>query len=254
MSEARHIGCLLVGLSGIVVGCGEAPSPGEFRTVSQSDANQSQAALNKTVVADPMTDDAPAATAEPMPADDKTSEKTVVAQDKAASAVTAEPVASVTTPTDSAPEKAAEPKTAPKLLVTEKEFSTTAPENSLRVTFDDIDLEKIFEIKEVSKDLPQHFPKWLKGLDGQRVRIRGYMVPTFQADDLVAFTLARDTSACCFGPNPKVSYLIEVSMKKGKTSEYIDYRPFDVVGVLHVGDEVSPGRLYQIDDAVVIRK
>ena len=126
----------------------------------------------------------------------------------------------------------------------------------LRVTFDDVDLEKVFEIKEseLSKDTTQHFPQWLRKLDGQKVRMRGFMYPPFQASELVGFTLTRDTSACCFGPNPKVCYLIDVWMKKGKTTDYIENRPFDVVGVFHIGEEVAPGKLYTIDDAVVIPK
>lgn len=254
MMEVRRIGGLLVGLSGLIAGCNNSPSADQYRVVSQQDATQSQQSLEKTVAPDPMNDAESDSTAAKEPPLNDVPKTAAVEKAQPVDAAVPDVAAKTDSRADDQQPKDDAPKPAPKLLVTEKEFSTTAPDNSLRVSFDDIDLEKIFDIKEVSKDLPQHFPKWLKALDGQRVRMRGFMVPTFQADDLVAFTLARDTSACCFGPNPKVSYLIEVSMQKGKTSEYIDLKPFDVVGVLHVGDEVTPGRLYQIDNAIVIRK
>jgi len=236
-------------MSNIVIGCGEPHPTDQYKSVSHVEATQSQHAIdviastdltlqNLSIAADtpsrPKADSAHPAQIENNPAPDLNSQS--------------DPRLSIS------PDKTQGQSSTPKLLVAEKNFQPVSSDNAIHLSFDDIDLEKIFDTKEAPKDLPKYFPKWLNSLNGQRVRIRGYMVPTFQADELVAFTLARDTSACCFGPNPKVSYLIEVWMKKGKTSEYIHYRPFDVLGVLHVGTEVTPGRLYTIDDAVVIPK
>ena len=97
-------------------------------------------------------------------------------------------------------------------------------------------------------------PKWLKDLDGKRVRVRGFMFPSFEDTNIRGFTLARDNQICCFGRNPLVYDLVDVFMRKGESTDYIQNRPFDVIGVFHIGDSIIPGELYSLDDAVVIDK
>ena len=231
----------------LVAGCGDANSTGyhvvttaEVTAAKPSDAEPSD---NPTVVV-------PSPTIEvPIAANSDANTK----PDHAA-VITAPDVPPVAKPETTEPAKAPAEPVVPKLLIAEKTFRTGTPENSLRVSYDDIDPEKIFDIKEIAKDTPKYFPDWLRGLDGKRIRLRGFMIPAFQESGLTHFTLARDTSACCFGPNPKVCYLIEVSMRDGQTTDYIVDRPFDVVGVFHIGDVVSPGKLYTLDDAIVLKK
>ncbi len=141
------------------------------------------------------------------------------------------------------------------LLIPEKIFSPEGPEQALRVSYDDLDLLKVLNMEPVPEDAANYFPKWLSGLDGERIRIRGFMYPTFQETDLPGFVLARDNEICCFGRNPKIYDLIEVSLRGGVTTDYIQGRPFDVIGVLHIRPEADDGelyQLYQIDDAVVV--
>ena len=84
------------------------------------------------------------------------------------------------------------------------------------------------------------------------------MYPTFQETGLKGFVLARDNQICCFGRNPKIYDLIAVNMKSGTTTDYIQNRPFDVVGTFRIGlDAVEDGTifgLYYIDEAAVIEK
>jgi len=139
-----------------------------------------------------------------------------------------------------------------KLLVKEKSFKVVGPEGAWRVSYDDFDLLKVLNMDPVPDDAPAQMPAWLKKLDGQRVRVRGFMYPTFQ-DPVAAFVLARDNQICCFGRNPKVYDLVRVSMRTGETSAYIQNRPFDVVGRFHIAEQHEEGKLlYRIDDAVVI--
>ncbi|MES2790951.1 MAG: DUF3299 domain-containing protein [Planctomycetota bacterium] len=147
------------------------------------------------------------------------------------------------------------------VLVPKKEFKTEGPNKSARVSFDDIDVEKVLNTKKLSLDLPKQMPEWLKKLDGQRIRLRGYMHPqsAFQEDGLKRFVLCRDTSFCCFGPNPTIYYLVEVTMKSGVSTSYIENKAFDVEGVFHIKPEVLDGtdevdRFYYLDDAQVIKK
>ena len=140
------------------------------------------------------------------------------------------------------------------LLIPDKDFKTEGKgaEKALRVSFDDFDLLKVLNMEPVTEDAPSRMPKWLKDLDGKRIRVRGFMFPPFEEENIRAFTLARDNQICCFGRNPLVYDLVDVFMRKGESSDYIQNRPFDVVGVFHIGDSIIPGELYSMDDAVVI--
>tara|TARA_R110002072_G_scaffold302603_1_gene486595 strand:+ start:35720 stop:36676 length:957 start_codon:yes stop_codon:yes gene_type:complete len=138
------------------------------------------------------------------------------------------------------------------LLIPDKKFQTEGPEKALRVSFDDFDLLKVLNMDPVTEDAPSRMPKWLKDLDGKRIRVRGFMFPPFEDENIRAFTLARDNQICCFGRNPLVYDLVDVFMRKGESTDYIQNRPFDVIGVFHIGDSIIPGELYSLDDAVVI--
>jgi hypothetical protein len=150
--------------------------------------------------------------------------------------------------------KAAEAKNEIKLLIPTRDFKTEGPENALRVSFDDVDLMKVLNMEPVIASAPQLLPKWLKDLDGKRIRLRGFMYPPFDNEDLPGFVLARDNEICCFGRNPKVYDLVSVVMRENHTTDYIEGRPFDVVGDFHIGDTIEPGELFWIDNAIVIKK
>jgi hypothetical protein len=143
------------------------------------------------------------------------------------------------------------------LLVPNRKFKTEGPQGAWRVSYDDIDLLKVLNMDPVPPDAADKFPAWLKGLDGQRIRIRGFMFPPFSQTGIHAFGLARDNQICCFGRNPKIYDVFDVHMRDGVTTEYLPNRPFDVVGVFHIRPEAEEGklfRLYEIDDATVIAK
>jgi hypothetical protein len=142
-----------------------------------------------------------------------------------------------------------------KLLV--KAPSFRKEEGAYRVSYDDIDLLKTLNMEPVPPDAVSYFPEWLSNLDGKRIRIRGFMYPTFRQTGIDIFVLARDNQICCFGRNPKIYDLITVEMKQGVTTDYILNRPFDVVGTFHIRPDVEDGELfnlYEITDAVVVDK
>ncbi len=144
-----------------------------------------------------------------------------------------------------------------KILVKERSFRKVDPENVLLINYDDIDLLKVMNMEPVTSQAPELMPQWLKELNGQRIRIRGFMYPPFQQTGNEFFQLARDNQICCFGKNPKIYDLFPVVMRDGVTADYILNRPFDVVGVFHIKAETIDGelqRIYLIDDAIVIDK
>lgn len=134
-------------------------------------------------------------------------------------------------------------------------FKVEGPESAIRVSFDDVDLLKVMNLDPVPTDAPERLPKWLKELDGKRIRIRGFMFPPFQDTDIRGFVLARDNQICCFGRKPKEYDLFDIFMRKGVTTHYIEGRPFDVVGILHIKSEIEKyTAMYELEDAVVIEK
>lgn len=147
------------------------------------------------------------------------------------------------------------------VLVPKKTFKTEGSNKAIRLNFDDLDIEKVLNTKTVSLDLPKQMPDWLKKLDGERVRLRGYMHPgaAFQDTGLNHFILCRDTSVCCFGPNPTVYYLVQTSMKAGATANYIENKQFDVEGILRIRPEQTEGtdmidQFYFLENAEIIRR
>ena len=138
------------------------------------------------------------------------------------------------------------------MLIKERSFQVVGPDKALRVSYDDFDLLKVLNMDPVPPTAPARMPGWLKQLDGKRIRVRGFMYPTFQ-DPVEVFVLARDNQICCFGRNPKIYDLVKVALRKGVTSPYIQNRPFDVVGRFHIANTIQDGRLlYSIDDAIVV--
>lgn len=134
-------------------------------------------------------------------------------------------------------------------------FKVEGPEEALRVSYDDIDLLKVMNLDPVPPDAPERLPAWLKALDGKRIRIRGFMYPPFQDTDIRGFVLARDNQICCFGRTPKEYDLIEVFLRKGVTTYYIQNRPFDVVGVFRIKSDIEKyTAMYEMEDAIVIEK
>lgn len=141
------------------------------------------------------------------------------------------------------------------LLIPKKRFRKEG-DSAVRVSYDDIDLLKVLNMEPVPVDAVNYFPAWLKELDGQRIRIRGFMYPTFEATGLTSFALARDNGICCFVRQPLIYDLIGVDMADGHTTDYIDNKPFDVEGVFQIvpeADDTELYQLYRISDAKVLK-
>ena len=143
----------------------------------------------------------------------------------------------------------------PRLLIPEKKFRTEGKEGAIRVSFDDIDLLKVLNMEPVPENATKMFPDWLSNLNGKRIRIRGYMFPTLSQKGITYFQLVRDNEICCFGRTPKIYDRISTVLKKGEVTDYIQGRPFDVIGTLRIDPIYLDGewlQLYLLEDAVVI--
>lgn len=144
-----------------------------------------------------------------------------------------------------------------KLLVPEREFTREGKDQAIRISFDDLDLLKVCNMEPVPPDVMDHLPDWLKNLHGQRVILRGWMFPSGRQEGISSFMFVRDNGICCFGRDPKVYDKLGVTMQSGKTTKYIEGRPFDVEATLIIepdieGDDEGFWWLYRMEDAKVI--
>jgi len=103
------------------------------------------------------------------------------------------------------------------------------------ITFDtikfDIDKGEPFERSMLTKSIER--------LDGARVRIRGYMLPSFQQSGIKQFVLVRDNMECCFGPGAALYDCIVVEMQGDQTCDF-SVRPIAVEGAFTVREFKGP--------------
>jgi hypothetical protein len=91
--------------------------------------------------------------------------------------------------------------------------------------------------------------KNIEALNGQRIRIRGYILPTPQKHGIQQFVLVRDNQECCFGPGAALYDCILVEMKSGNTADFT-IRPIAVEGTFNVREFDIGGKdlaIYQMD-------
>lgn len=120
------------------------------------------------------------------------------------------------------------------------------PGRVLERSFDDVK----FEMQQGDPFTPGLLPDAVASLDGQRIRIRGYILPSFQQEGITQFVLVRDNMECCFGPGAALYDCIVVRMVEG-TSTNFSVRPVAVRGTFHVEELIGPdGRhlaIYSMD-------
>jgi len=99
-------------------------------------------------------------------------------------------------------------------------------------------------------DYLKALPRAVRGLENQRVMIRGFMIPTqAQGREVRAFMLVRSQATCCFGWPLQVADVVETRMIGQPAAPLMD-RVVNVVGRLHVQEHwVGPylGSLFRLD-------
>jgi hypothetical protein len=118
------------------------------------------------------------------------------------------------------------------------------------ITFDDLKLP-------LEKGEPFNrgiLPPAVDALQGHSVRIRGYILPSFQQRGITQFVLVRDNMECCFGPGALLHDCVVVRMRPGKSADF-SIRPVAVAGSFRIEELKGPDgkhlAVYAIDgDAV----
>jgi hypothetical protein len=146
------------------------------------------------------------------------------------------------------------PASAPTAAAAPRPTPAAAPRPAARVpreiTFDDIKLD-MQKGDPFTRDL---LPERVTALEREPVRIRGYILPSFQQTGLTQFVLVRDNQECCFGPGAALHDCIVVRMRPGKTADF-SIRPVAVAGTFRVDELKGPDgkhlAIYALDgDAV----
>ena len=90
----------------------------------------------------------------------------------------------------------------------------------------------------------------IKKLEGKNIRIRGYILPSFQQTGIKQFVLVRDNMQCCFGPGAALFDCIVVEMTDGASAEFT-VRPVSVEGVFSIheltGADGTTLAIYHLD-------
>jgi hypothetical protein len=137
-----------------------------------------------------------------------------------------------------------------------KAFLRDDESGALKVSFADLNLKSVLNIESVTRDDVNRFPDWLKSLNGTKIRIRGYMYPTYEETGIETFVLDHSPRITNFGTDPKVYELLQVKLAAGTTTDYVGgARPTEVIGLFRIELCIEDGKiygLYFLDDAVVV--
>jgi hypothetical protein len=120
-----------------------------------------------------------------------------------------------------------------------------AGDKSYDKTFDDLR----FNMTVGEKFKRSMLSKNIEALNGEKIRIRGYILPTPQKHGIQQFVLVRDNQECCFGPGAALYDCILVEMKPGNTADFT-IRPIAVEGTFNVREFDIDGKdlaIYQMD-------
>ena len=103
------------------------------------------------------------------------------------------------------------------------------------VTFDAVKL----ELKKGDPYDASRLTEKVKQLDGKPIRIRGYILPSFQQSGIKQFVLVRDNMECCFGPGALLHDCILVEMIAPATADFT-VRPVSVEGTFSIRPLLGP--------------
>jgi len=134
-----------------------------------------------------------------------------------------------------------ESKLVPVAAAAENEETTTRV-----TTFDDVK----FDMKKGDPFLRTMLPAKIEQMKGTKIRIRGYMLPSFKQKGITEFVLVRDNMECCFGPGAALYDCILIHMSPGSSASF-STRPITVEGVFTIEEFKDPDgkhlAIYRLD-------
>ena len=120
-------------------------------------------------------------------------------------------------------------------------YLTEVPDGYQRIAFNDLKADG-------KSDVP---PPEALALDGKRVFVKGYVYPDGQQFDIKQFVLVGDLGTCCFGGQPKLTHMVQVTLADPLRTEY-SYQQRKLGGILRVDTRPKPvsglqGVYYQLE-------
>ena len=110
-------------------------------------------------------------------------------------------------------------------------YATEVPEGYVRISF--------VELQPHDPRSPSPVPREALELDGKRVFVKGYLYPDGQQDNIKRFVLVPDMGTCCFGGQPKLTDMIEVTLQDPLRTEFAR-RKRRLGGILKVDTALKP--------------
>jgi len=118
------------------------------------------------------------------------------------------------------------------------------------LTFDDVK----FDLEPDEPFSTDRLTDEIRSIDGQKIKIRGYIRPSFSQRGLKNFVFVRDNKECCFGPNAAIYDCMLVKLKKQTTTDYT-VRPVTVEGTFYLkpyqGPDGNTWAIYRMRNATV---
>ena len=110
-------------------------------------------------------------------------------------------------------------------------YATEVPEGHVRISFAELQPDK----NNPRMPVP---PKALE-LDGKEIFVKGYLYPDGQKFNITRFVLVPDLGTCCFGGQPKLTDMIEVTLEEPLQTAY-NMKKRKLAGELKVDMSLKP--------------
>jgi hypothetical protein len=98
---------------------------------------------------------------------------------------------------------------------------------------------------EYDADKGGNIPKDVQALSGSKIKVRGFMIPMDQAENITSFALVPSLFACCYGQPPQVQHTIVCETPKGKSVSYYPDE-IQVEGTLKVQEKRDEGFIVSV--------
>ncbi|MFM8979150.1 MAG: DUF3299 domain-containing protein [Planctomycetia bacterium] len=95
-------------------------------------------------------------------------------------------------------------------------------------------------------------PEALKAVDGQRVTMVGFLMPSYEWEDIKQFALVGSYWSCCFGMPAGLNGTVNVTLARGQKGLERSLEPLQVVGTFRAAEVREAGWLiaiYSLQDA-----
>lgn len=115
-----------------------------------------------------------------------------------------------------------------------QQTASRRPTRIRSISFDDIK----FEMDKDAKFERSMLTPAIEKLNGTKIRVRGWIYPSYRQEGITNFILVRDNMECCFGPGAALYDCIAVDLEPGKSIEYTS-QMIAVEGVFEIKEWIN---------------